>query len=344
MITMKTNSTAGTIGRLDFTALRELASIRCDCWTILLPATHPGTGEGSKLVAMRSLAHSLGVVGRTEWLERLEIFLLESKRAGGGPGLALFASEGHVAGIEAHVTRERIAQGPHFYLVPLIEEAQVRREFYVLGLSKKAIRWIEYSNGACRELALPAGLAAGLDEFHGLEVVDGEFPSPPERVEPFFAAIDEGLAKVAGDRPVLLIGVVEELAAFRRVSKRLKLFEDRILGAVRNLALSEIAQLSGACATQEQHLLAKLALNRVQEWPDRSRVEEDLDRIVVEAAGGQVETLCLKESDSAGALVGPMEEAQNSAAVEAIAHGGRVHVLARNEMRVEGEAVALLRY
>lgn len=46
-------------------------------WTVLLPATHPGAGEGGKLLALNSMARTLGAKPDAPWVNRVERLFVE---------------------------------------------------------------------------------------------------------------------------------------------------------------------------------------------------------------------------------------------------------------------------
>jgi hypothetical protein len=326
--------------------IARLARHQGDCWTALLPATHPGAPEGDKLTALRGLAQSLGVRVGATWLERMEQLLVDNQRDGGGEGLAIFAGDDFLEAVVADVSQPQIAQGLHCYILPLLREVNSLRDFYILGLSRKQVRLLRYTAGAVEEMRLPGDMPVSLEDFHpALNREDQiDFDTDAEHLAHFFQTVDTHIAKLLGDAPVLLMGVGEEVALFRRRSRQLLLLEPSIQAGIRGLTLGEIAQLGGACAQSTQAIADRAALQRMREWPDRKLVEEDLRRIVTLAANGQVQELLLREPAAHAGLVTEAEELANAAAVETFRHRGMVRLINPADMRGFGAAVALLRY
>jgi len=351
-------------GRIQEADLIHLAKKTGEIWSAGLPATHPGAGEGTKLKALRALSQE----PQAKWISRMEELLVERQLAGGGPGLALFVGDDFAEVYVAGITSGRIAHGESCHLLPLLREAQTRQEFLILGISKKELKLLRYAHGVCTEVALPEGMPTNLEEFHAHEsrernaenhasvstAVGGksgvrfgtkaERESDGEHLEHFFLVVDQELSKVAGGSKVLLWGVLEEVALFRRTAKKLSLMDGQIASGIRDVELGEIALLAGAFAPKEQAIQEKAALDRIREWRDRSRVEGDLARILVAAANGQVDELCLKDQGATKGLVGEWDVLANQAAVETLRHKGHVRVVAASDMNGLGDAVAVLRF
>lgn len=226
-------------------------------------------------------------------------------------------------------------------MLPLLCEAETQQEFWIAGISKNLLQLIEYRQGICRELDLPAEMVKSLKEFHGDEKRDGYaermLMAVVEELERYFAQVDAGLAAVCRG-PVLLMGLPQELAAFRRAAKHLKVFATEIGIGMKDLTLGEIGQLGGACAQTEQRTRTKKAVEKIREYPDRRKVEEDMRRLEVEARNGQVELLCLPVPEGHGGLVSDLSLLLNAAAVETLRHGGQVCMLQT------GDSLGLLRY
>jgi hypothetical protein len=276
----------------------------------------------------------------------MEQLLVENDLVGGGPGLALFAGDDFLEAIVADVRQPQITQGRLCYVLPLLREVNSLRDFYILGLSRKQVRLLHYMAGTVQEMNLPADLPRSLEDFHpALRREDQtDFDADAEHLAHFFQAIDAQLARMLGGAPVLLMGVGEEVALFRRLSRLLMLLEPAIQAGIRSLTLGEIAQMGGACAQNTQAIADRAALQRMREWPDRKLVEEDLRRIVTLAANGQVQELLLREPATHAGLVTEAEDLANAAAVETLRHRGMVRLIAQTDMRGFGAAVALLRF
>ncbi len=356
---MTPNMTEAKTGRLDETSLHAMAKKSGEIWTVLLPAAHPGAGEGKRLAMLGTLGRSLGEKNGSDRTGKIEHFLTEMHLTGGGPGLAVFAGDDSIEAHQADVAEPKIVKGSNCYLLPLVRGAQTRHEFLVLGLSKKEVRLMRHSGAESGvattvPIELPEGMPTGLEEFHAREERDRNaqnhssggvrFGTRSEReeehlhLERFFTVVDKEAGKIANGTKVLLMGVQEELALFRKVSKNLALMDGQIASGLRDVAVSEITQLGGAFVKEEQTAREAAAAQRIREWPDRSKVDGNLKRIVVAAKNGQVDTLCVQEHTAKD------EALINEAVVETLSHKGEVYLVCAAEMKDLGEATALLRF
>jgi Bacterial archaeo-eukaryotic release factor family 3 len=371
MITSTLNATSGI---LDSHALKFLAGSRGPCITIIVPAHHPGAQEGSRRALVHALVRKAGEEmarsrfgGRvTELLAPLEEIAEESGVDGGGAGFAIFRSPEttaryYLAGNPA----EKIAIGDRFYLVPFVADAFAPHEFFVLGLSRKQLRLFRYVNGEAQEMALPAHVPAGLEAAGGFDQPDhnlstGSYAGPsvgdmrgvhagtlsdrealPEYVHHFFMLVDRGLKSTLGGKPLLLMGVQEELAAYRKVAKHAYIFTPNWVGNIDFLSPVEVARHAAAAVRAHCDFMAERVLAEYREMPDRSRTLGDAPAVREAAGEGRVHRLCVRS----GAEPAPDgEDLINAAIVDTLRAGGEVFVLPHDKMPANEPLAAILRY
>ncbi|MCX6613954.1 MAG: hypothetical protein NTW74_24305 [Acidobacteria bacterium] len=335
---------------LDAEALRSLAHQRGECLTVLLPTTHPGAPEKDKLATLKSLLRG------QKMAREMEAKLEEENLSGGGPGVVLFGRGHAVVVHRAKVDEAKAVSSDRFFLLPVLRCARLANRFMILGLSKKVLRLLQFEGGVCKSLDLPSGMPWSLVESRGAGTNDlkmknhapggegsirfGTSASDEDEerhLEHWFGQVDEGIARVAGNDLVLLMGLDDEVAMFRRVAKRCRLFGDHIAHGINDFPLGEIAQLAGECAQERQAKEARKALDRIREWKDQGLVSTDSEDVNQAAIEGRVDVLCV--GDAAGE-----EELVNSTVTETLCHGGDVFVLSGGAMSSDCPVTALLRY
>ncbi len=351
-MTVKINTKS--LAYVDTEGLKSLAHQRGECLTVLLPATHPGAPEGDKLTELKSLLKGQGIgadVSR-QIVAELELHNL----AGGGPGIVLFARRDSVEVYRAKVEAAKVVAGDRFFLLPVLGDARLTHRIFILGLSKKVLRLLQFEDGECQSLELPAGMPASLEESRGVDAGDTKMKNhapggvgsvrfgtsaadedQERHLEHWFSRVDEGIAKVAGSEPVLLMGLEDELAAFRRAAKRSSLMEGHIEHGIKDFSLGEIAHWAGECAQEVQVREALKALDRIREWKDRKLVVTDSEEVNQAAIEGRVQVLCI-------GVDWEQEELVNLAVTETLCHGGEVFAVTGGVMSQGCPSAALLRY
>ena len=374
-IEMTKSTPAATSGILDGNAMKFLAGCRGPCITIVIPSHHPGSQEGSR----RALVHSLvraatdqmargKLAGQAEMLlAPLEGIARDSDVEAGGTGFAIFRSPDYTAKyFLPDRPVEKLVIADHFHLTPFVAGAFALREFFILGLSTKRLGLFRYLNGECQELPLPAAVPASLDAAGGFDKPDHQLenrsasgPSTgamrgvhvgtlsdreafPEYLHHFFEIVDRELKRTLDGKPLLLIGVHEEIAAYRRVAKYPHIFTTDCLGNAEFLTLPDIAARAGEASRKEYQLVAERILAEHLEMSDRRRTLADVPTVLLAAAAGRVHRLCVRIGTE---IAGPGGEDQiNAAVVETIRNGGEVFMLPQDKMLAAHPLAAILRY
>lgn len=341
---MTSTPTRSTPLLLDADILGHLARRRGECLTILLPPSHPGAPEGHKLVTLHSLFHSLKSQEDLDLRKKMEGALMEHDLNGGGSGLAIFAGSDFVEIYRAPVESPIIHQGQACFILPFLLEANAPQDFLILGISKKLLRLVHYLHGEGTELALSPGIPASLAESrhredHGDPRRQNASPAggsqgnlgavqfgtrteredEPIHLHHFFAQVDERLAPMLRNRLLLMMGIEEEIADFRRAAKHCHLFTEEIPHGMRDLPVREITQMAHECALSRRRAEGKEALRKFRERGNRKLALDDSAAVLEAAKAGRVHLLCVPE-----ATEGAEEALWNLAVAETLSHGGEV--------------------
>ena len=369
---------------LDTQTLRALAAASGPCLTILLPEFHRGTNEAGRHVHLqnalrtaREMFASAGLEKQTENLLRPVERLAKDRLDQGGPGLALFLSAHLSASFDAAprgATGLQVVLANHFLLTPFAAEASSPHDFRILGLSKKQLRWLDYSNGHCRELDLPPGVPHSLKEYLDFDPPEGNMESRAaagpgtgamgavrfgtsaerdaegEHLRRFFVEVDRRLKPALEGKLLLLMGVHEEIQAYRKATHYPHILDPEIQGNCDYLTLPDIAHRAAEAALAHHRGLEELALRQFEETNDPAVKLTDVQQVLQAAALGRVHRLCVRESAAHfGSLPAEVqhvalgeEDLVNAAVVQTLRKGGEVFLLPAG--RMPRMMAALLRY
>jgi len=197
-----------------------------------------------------------------------------------------------------------------------VTKAFALHDFFVLGLSMKHLRVFRYVSGGCQELPLPAAVPVSLDAAGAfdkphpqLENRSASGPSNgalrgvhvgtlsdreafPEYVHHFFGIVDRGLKPMLNGKPLLLMGVHEEVAAYRRVAKYPHIFTTDCLGNTEFLTGPDIAARAAEACRKEYQLVAERGLTQYLEMSDRRRTLADVPTVLLGRCRQSASTVC----------------------------------------------------
>jgi hypothetical protein len=254
----------------------------------------------------------------------------------------------------------------HFYLAPFVAGAGAPNEFFVLGLSIKRLRLFHYLNGECQEFPLPAAVPSSLDAAGGFDQPDHRLenrsasgPSTgamrgvrvgtlsdreafPEYLHHFFGNVDRGLKPTLDGKPLLLMGVREEVAAYRRAAKHANILAPDCLGSTDVLTAQDVAARAADAGREHYQLLAERVFAEYLEMSDRARTLAHVPAVLRAASEGRVHRLCVRAGAEFAGSGG--EDLVNAAIVETLRAGGDVFVLAQEKMPAAHPLAAILRY
>ena len=375
---MTTSTPTATSGILDSHAMKFLAGCHGPCITIVVPSHHPGAQEGSRKALVHGLVRTAGeqmahgkLAGRAaDLLAPLEELAQESGVEAGGAGFAIFRSPEYTARYyvpdkPGTASVEKMMIADHFYLAPFVADAFAPQEFFVLGLSMKHLRLFRFLNGECQELPLPAAVPPSLEAAGSFDQPDhllNRSPSgtstgakrgvqfgtstdretAPEYLHHFFAVVDRELKATLDGKPLLLMGVHEEVVAYRRAAKHAHILMPDVLGNTDFLTTAEIAiHAANACRAHYQ-LLAERVFAEYLEMPDRVRTLAHVPAVLRAASEGRVHRLCVRDGAEMAGQHG--EDLVNAAVVETLRAGGEVFVVPQDKMPAAHPLAAILRY
>jgi Bacterial archaeo-eukaryotic release factor family 3 len=377
-----TSTLSTTHQTMDTDAIKFLAECTGPCITIHVPDHRPGAQSGSRQALWHHLVRTAGeqltsgkfAAQAASLLAPLEELAGDPAIGAGGPGFVVFRSPDYMAKYDAPgLLTEKVMIGSHFHLTPFVAPAFAPRQFLVLGLSKKQLRLLECSNGECKEIALPAGVPASLEEagqFNRSETdlenrstagpstgsmkrvrfgTDSDREAAGEYLHDFFVLVDRGLRETLGGRRLLLAGVHEEIAAYRKAAKNGHLLNLEIQGNVDFLTPAEIGARAGHAALEHYYRLGEKVLEEWREMGDRTRALDDVRAALRAAVRGRVHRLCVRANTEtiAPPLDAPHGESENlidAAVAETLRRGGEVFVLPEDRMPASMPVTAILRY
>ena len=277
-------------------------------------------------------------------------------------------------GTDDQAPRVVIASYP--FIRPFVPQARCVRECMVLSLNRKRLRLFEFAAGICRDAQLPIGVPSGLLEAGAFDVPDHQlqnrspagmsvgspavvtFGTSSERehrfghVEHFFALVDAGLHTAFAGRPLLLAGLQEEIAAYRRVTNYGHILSADLPGNWDHHFNAEIASAVSSCLVLEEEQSAARAFAAFSNKLDRTRTLTDPHETLISSAEGRVHQLFVRSGSEVMAKLPPnldragipSEDLINAAVCETLRHGGDVFELPKAVMAAERPVAAILRF
>lgn len=229
--------------------LKTLARTEGPCITIQVPGFRPGAPDDVRSTLLRQLTHTAAAQLRdfdrsergSKLLASLEGSSGDPDVLAGGPGLTLCIAPGLASAFVTPEVREHVTVGSRFHLLPLVAVGALPPEVYALGVNQNHIRVWRVRLGSAEELALPSGVPASLADAGAFDQPDHDlenrssagpsvggmrvrFGTSAERGDAylykFCKLVADGLQETIKNTPVMLIGVREDLAEYRRASQR----------------------------------------------------------------------------------------------------------------------------
>jgi hypothetical protein len=370
-------------GTLDPAALRQLGGTIGPCLTLVVPAHRPGAAEAPPAVVYRGLLKmagdrlAAGSLARQaqDLLAPLEELGRDPVLEKGGAGWAVFRAPGSLACCRVNTDEARLSIASHFLLSPFVAEAFVPPEYFALGLGAKHLRLFQCARGACSEVPLPEGVPASLEaaeQFrppdHSLENrstagssvghMRVRFTTLAEReaagayLHDYFEIVDRGLQSLLAGRPLVLMGVPEDIAVYRRAARN----PERLLagspGSVQSLTPAEIGARARETMLAEYERRGDAVLAGLLEKRDRRRVATDIRAVLDAAAQGRVQRLCYRTGTE---WIGPMErgldrvhgageDLVNACVAETLRSGGEVFAVPQDRLPADRPVAAVLYY
>jgi hypothetical protein len=351
------------MGALPADEFKQLASTAGPCLTIVQPLlsdhTHPGAIARTVRNVTNNASYLLGekLVDDTIREELLQpLYQLVKDTDWGRPTgtlVAFCARNKSVITVWPELLAPHIHYGDEFYLLPLLPWIQAEGDFWLLGLSAKAVHLFHGSPRGLVEIALPPNVPRSLVEAEQMDTPDrmmqarssvGKSARGPRRMQfstattreketqwlhDFFKAVDQGIRPVLNSSgfPLIVAAVSRELAIYREVNS----YEGILTGAIHGnpdkvghefLHTRALALMRARAATQRSRAFAER-----EEAAATSRFLSDIDAILNAAEAGNNEKMFISDAlptlNRRSALV-------NKALVNTWRHGGEVIVFAAN--------------
>ncbi len=353
-----------TLNRL---SLGDLAAQKGPCTTFLIPGATGGRESGSRAATLRGMLRSSPAIHQgTEFIEPIEDFVNHLEDEDGGPGIALFRSPTFFAACTApNLEVNAVIRGKYFALAPLAAAVLAPREFYILALHRKNLHLFHYADGTCKAVPLPTDVPADMRTALGFDTPDhllegrsggnrgtgaatavqfgtsSDKESNLEYLHNYFRIVDRGLMGLVGQTPILLAGVHEDVAAYRRAAPKAMLLDSAIGGNIDFLTPAEIGVMAAQAALTHYRRMGSSVLAKQREMRHRERALSEVPAILEAAEAGRVHQLCAVdtfEPDTSG------EDPVNEAIVATLRGEGEVYMLPAPLMMRGQPLAAILRY
>jgi hypothetical protein len=368
-----TTTIIATAKDLDLEGLKVMSTHTGPCITLVVPDRHPGAPEGARRNILRGLLKSVSEQlesGRLapetpSLLEPLEEMCEDSALDTGGQGLAIFRSPGFVACYRVSSKTERLSIANHFLLAPFVADALLPASLFVLGLSTKHLRLFRCSRHECQEIVLPEGVPKSIEaagQFDRSERTlenrstagssTGElrrvrFGTATDRdtsgayLHDFFETVHRGLKPLLAGRPLVLMGVQEEIAAYRRIAGTGASVLADEPGNIEFLSPAEICTRAWKAARAENLTRGEQVLTELREMPNRRHVATEAQEVLRAA----VHRLCVRvETELIAPTESGNEDLVNAAIAETLRTSGEVSVLHQDCLPADQPLAAILRY
>jgi hypothetical protein len=361
-----------------FSEVKRLAQAEAPCVTIVVPIGDP-LGLPTR---MKNAVHAVEKSLDDRLMEPIRNLARAVETAGiWGNTLILFRSPDVFQSFLLHRKEpEMKTVEARFQVRPLLAALTREQEFFVLGLSRKHVRLLKCTQHGAEKVSLRAEVPQNFHAWlntrkpdHDLDnhstagrgagsmrgVVFGtstDRERQDESLAHFFKAVDEGVHTVLRDNParLLLCGVEEELAVYRRVTAYPRLFKNAVHGSPDAFSDAEMHQHAIRVAMQEPSEVLEKALAHFTEHRDDRRTISDVPEIVKAAWEGRVSDLFISEGAEFRGLWDPgtleiktgepQEDLLNAAALQTVLHGGQAFRMEHEEMPLGTEVTAVLRF
>jgi len=376
--------------RLD--SIHEVLKTEGPCITLFLPAYRPGEQAKSMAAVIKTnlqetarqlRARNIPETTITDLLAPLEHLTEEEEfLAGSHSGCALFRSPALLRQFELMgPVNPGLSVGGSFWIRPILNEAHFPPEFYILRLAKKRISLLRCAHLRATEIVLPKSIPATAEQVLEFDQPDHDLKnrsvvhssvgdmggvsfgtsSDRERqhayLSDFYKAVDRGLIDFLhfNRAPLVLAGVVEDIAFYRNASAYPYLVEEGIEGSPGGaMPEEELVRRAYQIIRADGVNRAIAELKEARERHAPARFLTNIDKILHAAIDGRVHRLYLDEAarrpgawpelKRGGRSNWGEEDLLNLAAVETILQRGLVYSLPSAEMPDRAIAAAVLRF
>ena len=344
--------------------------------TVFLPAIHPGAAELPPAGRLRTI---LGKAKEELKLRRYqgpidellkpfeELAADPNATAGSAASVVYLSPTRAVQYLLPMPTKERLVVASHPHITPLLPHLVPKQDFYVLAIDKQLVRLGRLFEGECSEIPLPEAVPASFETElvydkpdHDLQNHSGstQFGTGSERDEvharlsQYFRRVDRELNKSLKAATLIVIGLAEEVAAYRAVSASTDLLDLKTSST--RLTFLELGKLATGVVMEAKRIAAQKVLKECQETPRRDHVLEGVRQTLEASLGGRIHKLLLGVDAEHMGLLGPSfptdstrvegkQDLTNATAVETIRRHGEVFMVDSHQLGTE-PCAAILRY
>ena len=354
--------------------------------TVFLPACHPGAADLPRAERIRTILRDAGhELERRQFqgpidqlLKPLEKLAENPESLAGGSDSVIFVSPEIFRHLRLLApTRERLIVASHPHITPVLAHLMPHQVFYVLAITKKLLRLGRWYEGQCTEVPLPVGVPKSFEETLAFDQPDHDLQSRSpagswsaqvgptrfgtgserdlvhERLHHYLQLVDRELTGFLDGAPLVLVGVEQELAAYRSVSEYPSVLAAKPTSPA-HLTWPELRERGQEAVLEAQRAEAERVLGEFRKTARRDHVTSGIREVLEAAREGRVHKLLLEDNAEHEGLLGPSlpvdsarvdgeQDLMNAAAVETIRGRGEIHMLDRGELG-DCPIAALLRY
>jgi len=365
-------------------SLQEVCAASGPFITVLVPARHPGSADLPRAERLRAiLREATDEFARRRFQEPLDPILdplreLVKNAEGltGGSDSVVFASPGLFRHFSLGApTMERLVVASHPHITPILSGLIPQREFYILAITKKLLRLGRWRDGQCAEVSLPPGISNNFENTLLSETPDhdlqghsassssqagttrfgtgAERDEVHDRLRQYFQSVDRDLTDILNGAPLVLVGISQELAAYRSVAQYPHLLFAKPTSPA-HLSLAELGKHGEEAILDKERVDAEKVLGDLRETARRDHVVAGVREVLEAAHEGRVHKLLLERNAEASGLLGPSfpvdsshlegeQDLINAAAVETIRRQGEVYLVDPGQLG-SCPVAAILRY
>jgi Bacterial archaeo-eukaryotic release factor family 3 len=253
-----------------------------------------------------------------------------------------------------------------FYIRPLISALAIVREFYVLALSQKHVRFLKCTNSEAHVVELPGISPQSVDEAMAMDAPDHRLENSSSAgsgdgamgrirfstgtadkksdsyILRFFAILNEEINRLMRYEqiPLVLCAVERELALYQKINTYPRLVGEGIHGSPDWLSDAQLQEQALLVLERERTAAEEKAVSQFSEKTVGALLENDPELILAAAGAGNVRAVLLAEQP------GDTENGDllNLLAVQAIRKGGQVLTTSANSLPGGKTAIAILRH
>lgn len=295
-------------------------------------------------------------------------------------GLAVFVSEDHFEVYKVPLNfDERVLVDDHFLITPLIPMITLEGTYTVLCLSQKKIRLLKCTRDSVDPIPMEdapdsleeylkfdvnephlqhhSGQGKGTAIFHGQ---GGSSDTDTREVENYLKTIENHVTSILRKRndPLILAGVDEAVAVYRKVNHYNRLMEQSISGSP-DLKSDEEIKDEGWGVIKSYFLKEMYQdMDRYSDLIGSDKQSNNLSQIVEAAYYGKIDSLFLsigkqswgwfdQEKDTvhhSSKMKNGEHDLINAAAIKTITQGGNVYALDKEDMPHKSTVAAIFRY